>query len=95
VAATVLDRKYLGRRLAVMSQQIADTGPFRGRPRAAPVDSTTKCCLTGRVTEDAVAAQKRRLRRLARYHWPLGMALNVCLIWSAWAIGRHRLTTST
>ena len=70
--------KYLGRRLAVMSQQIAETGPFRGRPRAAPVDRTTKCCVTGRVTEDTVAAQKRWLCRRARYHWPLGMLLNVC-----------------
>ena len=72
--------KYLGRRLAVMSQLIADTGHFRGRPRAAPADSPTKCFVTGRVTEDTVAAQKRRLCLRARYHWPLGMLLNVFLI---------------
>ena len=72
--------RYLGRRLAVMSQLIADTGHFRGRPRAAPADSPTKCFVTGRVTEDTVAAQKRRLCLRARYHWPLGMLLNVFLI---------------
>ena len=72
--------RYLGRRLIVMSRQIAVTGPFRGRPRAALVDSATKCCVTGRVTEDIVAAQNRWLCRRARYPGRWAMLLSVCLI---------------